>query len=92
MSLLARLGFQRTHGRRPAGYDDLSIFENSNEAILLTEPSGTIFAANRAACEMFGMSEDEIRRAGRQGVQDPNDPRHAAAVEERRRTGKVKYE
>jgi PAS domain S-box-containing protein len=39
-------------------------FENSLDAILLTI-DGTIIMANPAACKMFGMSEDEIKQAGR---------------------------
>jgi signal transduction histidine kinase len=38
---------------------------------------------------MFGMSEAEICLAGRKGLVDPNDPRVAAALEQRQRTGKV---
>jgi PAS domain S-box-containing protein len=42
------------------------IFENSLDAMLLTVASdGSIIMANPAACKMFGMTEDELRQAGR---------------------------
>jgi PAS domain S-box-containing protein len=69
-----------------------SLFENSLDAILLTVTDGKILAANPAACTMFGMSEKEICEAGRFGLVDTADPRVAAAIEERQRTGTVKAE
>ncbi|WP_189702513.1 PAS domain S-box protein [Subsaximicrobium wynnwilliamsii] len=69
-----------------------SLFENSLDAILLTVTDGKILAANPAACTMFGMSEKEICEAGRFGLVDTKDPRLAAALEERQRTGAVKAE
>ncbi|MDD3966812.1 MAG: PAS domain S-box protein [Candidatus Marinimicrobia bacterium] len=51
-----------------------SVFDNSLDAILLTEPNGHILSANRAACEMFGMSEEEIIRNGRSGILAPDNP------------------
>ncbi len=67
-------------------------FENSLDGILLTSPEGEIFAANPAACAIFGMSEQEICQAGRSGLTDPGDLRLAILLEERRRTGKAKGE
>ncbi|CAM3497044.1 PAS domain S-box protein [Aequorivita lipolytica] len=69
-----------------------SLFDNSLDAILLTVTDGKILAANPAACTMFGMSEKEICEAGRFGLVDNTDPRVAAALEERQRTGKAKAE
>lgn len=63
------------------------IVDNSGDAILFTEPNGAIISANPAACRLFGRSEAEICRVGRAGVVDVSDPRLAAALEERRRTG-----
>jgi PAS domain S-box-containing protein len=68
------------------------IFQNSGEAILLTSVEGSIFAANPAACALFGYSEDELRSLGRAGVVDPTDERLAAGLEERRRTGQFRGE
>lgn len=64
------------------------LFETSLDAILLTGPNGRIYAANPAACRIFGKSEDEIVQGGREGIVDTSDPRLALAVEERNRTGK----
>ena len=66
-----------------------SIFENSLDAIFLTIPDGRVLSANPAACSIFGMSEEEIIRLGRSGLIDPNDPKLAAALEERKKTGRV---
>ncbi len=68
------------------------IFENSVDAILLTAPDGRVYAANPAACRMFGLSEAEICQLGRDGVADPSDPRLAPALEERQRTGRFRGE
>jgi PAS domain S-box-containing protein len=69
-----------------------SLFDNSADGILLTAPDGKIFAANAAACHMLGRSEEEICRVGRDGIVDLSDPRFAAALEERKRTGKLRSE
>ncbi len=37
-----------------------SLYESALDAILLTAPNGSIIAANKAACQMFGQSEAEI--------------------------------
>ena len=66
-----------------------SLFENSPDAIFLTVPDGGVVSANPAACTLFGMSEEEIRDAGRNGLMAPDYPRNLAAIEERRLTGKV---
>ena len=68
------------------------LIENSGEAILVTQPDGTIQSANPEACRIFGRSEDEIRQLGRTGIVDPKDPRLPSALEERRRTGQFKGE
>ncbi len=64
-----------------------SVFENSIDAILLSDADGRIEAANRAACELFGRTEAEICADGRQGLIDPDDSRLEQFLEERRRTG-----
>ncbi len=66
-----------------------SLFENSPDAVLLTYPEGSIIAANPAACAMLGYSEQELIERGRFGILDANDPRLAAALEERMRTGRI---
>ncbi len=69
-----------------------AIFENSSDAILLTVPDGRVLAANPAACELFGRSEEEIIELGRGGVVDLGDPRLPALLEERAEKGKAKGE
>ncbi len=69
-----------------------ALFENSLDAILFAFPEGTIYAANPAACQMFGMTEEEIIRSGRSGIIDISDPRLKPALEERARTGSFKGE
>lgn len=64
------------------------LFEHSMDAILLTSPDGSIHAANPAACRMFGRTEEEIKRLGRDKVVDVTDPRLKPALEERARTGR----
>lgn len=65
------------------------LFESSLDAMLLTAPDGRIFSANRAACKMFSMSEQEIVQAGRAGIVDSTDPKLKPLLEERSKTGSV---
>ena len=57
-----------------------SLFKNSMDATLLTAPDGRIFKANPAACKMFGMSEDEICRAGQGPTDRPYGPKGTGPV------------
>ena len=68
------------------------IFDNSLDGIFITIPDGTILAANPAACQMFGMTEEEIIQAGRNGTVDTSDPRLKYVLKERARTGRFKGE
>jgi len=69
-----------------------SFFINSFHAILLSAPDGSILAANPAACEMFGKSEEEIISGGREGLVDVSDPRLKPLLAERLKMGKAKGE
>ena len=69
-----------------------SLFDNSIDAILLTVPDGKIMKANSEACRIFGRSEEEICRVGREGLLDPADPRLKVALEERKHTGRFRGE
>lgn len=69
-----------------------SIYDNSSVAILLTSPDGRIFAANNFACQLFGMTEAEVCKAGRDGLVDPFSPNLAILLEEREKTGRAKGE
>jgi PAS domain S-box-containing protein len=68
------------------------VMENTLDAVLITNPDGSIISANPAACKMFQMTEQEIIDAGRNGIVDLNDPNLPALMEERQRTGKTKGE
>ena len=69
-----------------------SLFDNSADGILLTIPDGQVLTANKAACEIFGMTEDEICAAGRTGLVDMTDPNLPVLLQERRLTGKTNGE
>lgn len=69
-----------------------SLFENNMDAVFLARADGRVTAANPTACAMFGMTEEELRSAGRQGLAAPDDPRMALALAERSRTGKFRGE
>lgn len=68
------------------------IFENSTDAIMITNPDGRVYRANPAACSMLGRSEDEIIGLGRCGVADMKDPRLDYALAEREEEGHVAAE
>ncbi|MBK8417523.1 PAS domain S-box protein [Candidatus Villigracilis saccharophilus] len=68
------------------------LFENSLDAVMLTKVDGSIDAANPAACQMFGLTEMEIKQAGRGGLIDRSDPRLVKALQERALKGKFKGE
>lgn len=69
-----------------------AVLEHSLDAVLLTAPDGRILMANPAATELFGYSEEELCSLGRGAVVVPEDPRLAAGLEERRRTGRFRGE
>lgn len=64
------------------------LFENSMDGVLLTKPDGTILSVNPEACRMFGKTDVEIQKAGRNALVDTSDPRLAEAIEERDRSGR----
>ncbi len=64
-----------------------SIFDNSQIAILLTIPDGTVLSVNDYGCWLFGRTRDEICKLGRSGFVDLSDPRLPILLEERKRTG-----
>ncbi len=75
----------------PSGNAYREVFEHSLDAVFFTAPDGRIFAANAAACAMFGYTEAELCALGRQGISDPDDQDRAAALAARRAaTGRVR--
>lgn len=69
-----------------------SIFENSGIAILLTAPDGRIFSANDFACKLFGWTEKEICKLGRDGLVDASDPNLEILLNERKELGHAQGE
>ncbi|SHJ28247.1 PAS domain S-box-containing protein [Tangfeifania diversioriginum] len=68
------------------------VMENSLDAILITNPDGSILNANKAACDMFQMTEEELTRAGREGIVNLDDPNLLKFTEERKKKGHVSGE
>lgn len=66
-----------------------SLYETNFDATLITIPDGSILSANPAAQKMFGMSEEEIINAGREGllVKDEN---LKQALKKREQNGYIK--
>ncbi len=68
-----------------------SLYENSLDAVMLTIPNGAILSANPAAQHMLGMTEDEIKKAGRNGILVMDD-RAAETIKERAKVGRAQAE
>lgn len=69
-----------------------ALFENSLDGLMITSPTGEIFASNPAACRMFGRDEAEIIRGGRDLLVPGNDARLPTLLLERERTGRTQGE
>jgi PAS domain S-box-containing protein len=67
-------------------------FENSMDGILLTNAKGQIFSANKAATEIFNMTEEEICNGGRSAILDETDPNWAKFFAARKQYGKAQGE
>ncbi|HEY3390997.1 MAG TPA: PAS domain S-box protein, partial [Prolixibacteraceae bacterium] len=69
------------------------LFDSSIDAILITSSDdGRIHAANGEACRMFGMTEEELLKGGREAIIDFSDTRIKLALDESERTGKFRGE
>ena len=66
-----------------------TFFENSLDAMFITTPNGQVLEANAAACGMFGYTEEELIRGGRNAVVDLDDQRLLPALIERERKGRI---
>ncbi|MDE3022342.1 MAG: EAL domain-containing protein [Pseudomonadota bacterium] len=69
-----------------------AVFEHSMEAVLFTAPDGLIFAANPAACHLFGRTEEELCKVGRPGLIDACSPHLTNFLAERARNGQARAE
>ncbi len=65
-----------------------AVFENSFDAMVLTETNGKILEANSAAVKILGTTKEELCRIGTDSFVDMTDPRVIAALEERDRSGR----
>jgi len=88
------LNFQKQTERELAENEERYrlLFKTSLDAVILSDPDGRIFAANPAACKIFGRSEKEICALGRDALVDTLDPRFASAFKERAHKGSFKGE
>nr|WP_268875238.1 ATP-binding protein [Geoanaerobacter pelophilus] len=68
------------------------LFENSLDAVFVSDADGTISAANKAACQLFGMTPEEFRRVGRAGLITSEELRLSSYVEERASAGTARGE
>ncbi len=66
-----------------------TLVDHSLHMILQGAPDGSIHSANPAACQAFGMSEDQLCAAGRTRMVDPTDVRLQAFVAEREASGRA---
>jgi len=71
-----------------------ALFENSHDAILLTDPSGDgrFIAANPEATRMLGWTEEELHSHPRSATFNMEDPNTSKLLEERRKHGRYSGE
>jgi diguanylate cyclase (GGDEF)-like protein/PAS domain S-box-containing protein len=67
-----------------------AMYDHNPDGVMFTAPDGRVFAANRAACEILRMTEEEICALGRLGLADETDGRWGTLLAERRRMGHVR--
>jgi PAS domain S-box-containing protein len=85
--------YQTVKGSQRGGAEKYRmLFEHCLDGVFLTVADGRIIAANPAACSMFGMTEQEIRQVGRNGIVDVADLRLTDALHERSVSGRIKTE
>ncbi len=69
-----------------------AFFENSMDGILLGAPDGAIYAANPAACYIYGRTEAELCAGGRAALFDNNDSGMQEFLKERSLSGRTRKE
>lgn len=67
-----------------------SLFHTSQSAFFLAKTDGTILEANKAACEMFGYSEEELQRLGGASILDTKDKLFAQMLNAKQKEGTIK--
>jgi PAS domain S-box-containing protein len=66
-----------------------AVVDHAVDGVFIGIPDGRVIFANDAACRMFGATEEELCRVGRQGISNPDDPVWRAVLAERQRNGAV---
>jgi diguanylate cyclase len=69
-----------------------AIVENSMQALFLSKPDGSILEANRAACILFGYTEDEFKKIGRKEIIDEQDENLLASIRNRKNKNSIQGE
>ena len=69
-----------------------AVIDNSLLAIFLAPPGGTIMESNKAASELFGYTEAEFKKLGRNQLLDTSDPVLIEKIRERDATGSMSGE
>jgi PAS domain S-box-containing protein len=67
-----------------------TVVQHAVDGVLLGAPNGRIFYANPAACSIFGATEEDLCRLGRQGLTEADAPEWVDMLDERRRVGWTK--
>jgi PAS domain S-box-containing protein len=66
-----------------------SLCETSLSAFFLTTIKGTILKTNKAACDMFGYTESELKESGWQGILETTDQLFAQMMIQRKKEGAI---
>jgi PAS domain S-box-containing protein len=69
-----------------------AIVENSMQALFLSKPDGSILEANRAACELFGYTEEEFKKIGRKEIIDEQDENLLSSIRNRKNKNTIQGE
>ncbi len=69
-----------------------SLFDNSSNAVFLSDKKGRFLAANPAACAMFQRDAQELTRLSRADIFDTEEPRYPRRLEIQERTGRFQGE
>jgi len=67
-------------------------YENSSDALLITSPDGSIHSVNKAGCDLFGWTEEEIYKGGRDLLVDSSQESLKKALQKRKEEGYVEGE
>ena len=66
---------QRENAQKKRETKFKALFENSMDAVILGTPDGDILNANTISEKMLGYTEEELRKIGRNGIIDSEDPK-----------------